>query len=65
MLFQWTLHSCLQKTDWSLFCLYQEYILRISRVLIDPAHTRDIPGIYPGYPKENLLSAGKELGRRD
>jgi hypothetical protein len=30
------------------------YILRISRVLIDSAYTRDIPGINPGYPKENF-----------
>jgi hypothetical protein len=49
----------------SLTWVYHEFFLRISRVLIDSAYTRDIPGINPGYPKENLLFEGQELGIRD
>jgi hypothetical protein len=37
----------------------------MSRVYIDPEYTRDILGINPGYPKENLPIEGQELGIRD
>jgi hypothetical protein len=45
--------------------VYPEFFLRISRVLIDPAHTRDIPEINPGYPKDNLPFEGQGLGNGD
>jgi hypothetical protein len=39
--------------------------LSISRVLIDSAYTRDIPGINPGYTRDNLPWGGEGLGKRD